>query len=346
MLLQLTQILSEQQVCHISQPLYDWRATENSIAYQGGAKPWLSKVAQSTIVAHLKSFGLKEASVIPNQQGPGFVCQWQSSWEPIEVIIPTHTNINGLKTCLAGLLQLTDYLKLTITIVGNRCSSEVNEFLNTLQSQVQIRIVFDDSEFNWARLNNRIAKESKAPFLLFLNDDVEIKNAYWLRDLRRYLDLFGVGAVGATLFYPNGELQHNGIYTDFLKIATNITEWGKMDELRVTRNVSAVTGACLLTKQKVWEQVGGFEERLAVSYNDVDFCLALRAQNLRIVQATDVELIHHEHATYGTIDNIKKQTKWQQEAQLMRDKWSEHLKELYFPHYEVLIQQTRILHVP
>ncbi|OAD22306.1 glycosyl transferase, group 2 family protein [Candidatus Thiomargarita nelsonii] len=203
----------------------------------------------------------------------------------------------------------------------------------------------NDEAFNWSTLNNQAVISGESPILLFLNDDIEIKQASWLRDLRRYLYLDSVGAVGATLFYPNDDLQHNGIETNPQWIAGNIQEWGTKNALRATRNVSAVTGACLLTKRSVWQEVGGFDEKLAVSYNDVDFCLAIRRQGLRIVQATDVELIHDEHATYGTVDNPEKQALFRKEINLMREKWGDFLSERYTPRYDVQAQKTRILHL-
>jgi GT2 family glycosyltransferase/LmbE family N-acetylglucosaminyl deacetylase len=344
LLLQLVdKAVPEHQICHVSQPLYDWRATKGSLAYQDSEKSWVVEAAQSLLAKHLQARGFKEVSITPNKQGAGFISQWNSPLEPIEIIIPTYTNLDGLKTCLNGLLHQTDYPQMSITIVANRCSALIHDYLKSLQSQ--IRVLVNDNPFNWSTLNNQAIKAGNSSFLLFLNDDIEINHANWLRDLRRYLDLTGVGAVGATLFYPDDSLQHNGIHTDPQWIAANITEWGTMNELRVTRNVSAVTGACLLTKRHVWEQVGGFDEKLAVSYNDVDFCLAIRAQGLRIVQAIDIELIHHEHATYGMVDNSKKQALWQQETHLMQEKWGEQLIERYMPHYDVQIQQTHILPV-
>jgi len=334
--------LPDEQVCHIRQPLYDWRATESSVAYQADEKTYAFEAAQSALTSHLTGRGLEEVSVTANKKGVGFVCQWRSPLEPIDIIIPTHNNLSGLKTCLNGLFQLTDYPQFNIIVVANRCPAPVQDYLNSLG---QIKILVNDDAFNWSTLNNQAVISGESPILLFLNDDIEIKQASWLRDLRRYLYLDSVGAVGATLFYPNDDLQHNGIETNPQWIAGNIQEWGTKNALRATRNVSAVTGACLLTKRSVWQEVGGFDEKLAVSYNDVDFCLAIRRQGLRIVQATDVELIHDEHATYGTVDNPEKQALFRKEINLMREKWGDFLSERYTPRYDVQAQKTRILHL-
>ena len=214
-----------------------------------------------------------------------------------------------------------------------------------MHTDSRLTVHINNDAFNWSVINNQAVSLGDSGMLLFLNDDIEIKQPRWLHDLRRYLFLDGVGVVGATLFYPDGDLQHNGIKTDVKWVASNMQEWGSKQQFSVTRNVSAVTGACLLTKRSVWQQVHGFDENFAVAFNDVDFCLAIRAQGLRVVQATDVELIHHEHATLGGIDNPEKQIRHQKEINLMQEKWQEQLLERYTPHYDVQVQRTRILHV-
>jgi glycosyltransferase involved in cell wall biosynthesis/LmbE family N-acetylglucosaminyl deacetylase len=337
--------ITEEQVCHVAEPLYDWRATEGSLAYKTNSKSWTFKAAMAALKSHLETRGLKNISIRANPQAAGCLPHWDTPLEPIDIIIPTHSNLKGLKTCVSGLLQQTDYPQFNLIIVANRCIEPIREYLETLKSQPQIKIQVNDEEFNWSRLNNQGVVAGENPLLLFLNDDVEITQATWLRKLARYIYLEGVGAVGATLFYPNRRLQHNGIETDPRWIGRNIDQWGEKKPLHVTRNVSAVTGACLLTQRQYWEQIGGFDEHLTVYYNDVDYCLGLRNQGLRIVQATDVELIHHEKATYGSHDSPKKQALSRKEINLMREKWGDFLNERYMPRYEIKAHSTRILRV-
>jgi len=347
LLLQLTQRgITEEQVCHIRQPLYEWRATIGSVAYKGGEKSWAFEKAGLVVKNHLTQRGLEDVSVTANKKSAGFICQWRSPLKAIDIIIPTHSNLDGLKTCLEG-LQKTDYPQLNVFIVANRCTDSVNEFLSSLQTYPQIKVLVNQDPFNWSALNNQAVKQGNSPWLLFLNDDVEMINTAWLRDMSRYLCLEDVGAVGATLYYPNGKLQHNGIETHPQWVARNINEWGAKNPLRITRNVSAATGACLLTSRHLWEQVGGLDEQLAVAFNDVDYCLAIRRHGQRIVQATDVELIHHEHFTYGTVkNNPEKQALLQKENNLIREKWGDFLTERYMPRYQIQAQKTRILPVP
>lgn len=346
LLLRLAKTLSPEEVRHVREPLYDWRAAEQSVAYRASAKPWAYEAAQRVIEEHLSGCGLPDVTAVPNAEGPGFICQWRVDAQPIEVIIPTRDNVGGLKKCLEGLVEQPDYPQLSVTVVANQSRTlEMREFLEKLAASGSARILFNDRAFNWAALNNQAVAGGNSALLLFLNDDVEIQDRGWLRAMVRYVELAGVGVVGATLLYPYGTLQHNGIRTDPEWIAANITSWGPRGEFAVPRNVSAVTGACLLVKRRVFEKVGGFDERLAVAFNDVDFCLAVRTQNLRIVQATDVRLIHHESVSRGGIDTLEKKRGFEQEIAFMREKWGDFLIEWYLPSYDIMAQATRILHL-
>lgn len=345
LLLRLSLILTDNDIRHINVPLYSWRATSDSVAYSSFAKPYIFDSACRVITEHLSNKGLEDVSVESNPYGIGFCCKWKTRNDEIEIIIPTKDNLLGLKMCIEGLFQMTDYPCFSLTIVSNNSSTDMLNYLQSLRGKERIRIIIDNRPFNWSALNNRVIAESSAPLILFLNDDVEIKDRNWLLNMSKYLMLDGVGAVGATLFYPDGTLQHNGIITDEKFVARNITTWGKKKELTTTRNVSAVTGACLLVKRKTLESVGGLNEELPRSYNDVDLCLNIRSKGLRIVQAVDVQLIHHESETYGELDNLEKKKEWEHSSELMRNKWGKKLKEKYLASYDIFAQYTKIVKI-
>jgi hypothetical protein len=186
--------LPDEQVCHLRQPLYDWRATEGSLAYKTREKKWAFKTAQSAVKNHLTQRALEKVTVLVNKRAAGCIHQWNFPQEPVDIIIPTHNNLRGLKICLNGLLQQTDYPQINIIIVANRCIEPVQDYLNTLQSHPQIKISVNEDEFNWSALNNQGVLSGNNPNLLFLNDDIEIKHANWLSNMSRYLYLDGVGA--------------------------------------------------------------------------------------------------------------------------------------------------------
>lgn len=343
MLLRLSRILSPNEIRHLPKPLYDWRATVDSLAYRDDSKPYAMDAAIRAMREHIEALGIANANVEINPDGPGLDVQWDGSLQTVQIIIPTHSNAAGLAKCIEGLKQ-TDYPNFTVTVVDNRASlPEMRELLSDIGTLPGFTVIEDQRPFNWAAINNAAAARNDAPWLLFLNDDVELPDPAWLRRMVRYLDLPEVGAVGATLTYGNGDLQHNGIITDPEWVASNITNRGVKQQLTMNRNVSAVTGACMLTRRDVFNACGGFDERFAVSYNDVDYCLHLRKLGYRIVQATDARAVHHESRSRGHNDTPEKKQQWQQELELMRNKWGGMLEERLHPSYRAHFIGTRIL---
>lgn len=345
LLLRITNELTASEIRHIRIPLYAWRATEQSLAYRSSAKPEAFNAGMNAVKAHLQRKSLEQPHCSVNLKGPGVICNWNSKPRTVEIIIPTHNNLEGLKICIDGILKETDYSFIKVTVIANRCSDpEMLIFLDYLVTDCGVNLVIDDRPFNWSALNNSAAASSNADLLLFMNDDVEIQSSDWLTLMNQYFELDGVGVVGATLLYPDGELQHNGVHTHPVWVADNIRSTGSYNELSVTRNVAAVTGACLLVSRHIFDEIGGFDERFAVNYNDVDFCLATRNAGYRIVQPADVTLIHHESISRGHMDSSDKNLLWQQELSLMRDKWGDFLYDPYWSYYEIHAHGTRILH--
>jgi LmbE family N-acetylglucosaminyl deacetylase/glycosyltransferase involved in cell wall biosynthesis len=348
LLLRLSVVLKEKDVRHIDMPLYDWRAASDSVAYSVAQKPYIVESARKAIVDHLIWRKLKNVIVVNNPYGPGFCCNWQTVEKKIEVIIPARNSLSGLKTSIEGLFQKTDYPDLHITIVsGKSTSPAVASYLKTLRKKERIRIITDHRPFNLSAMINAAAAKSSAPVLLFLNENIEIKDRNWLMNMSKYLMLNGVGAAGATLFYPDGTLQHNGIMTDEDFIASNITTWGKKGEFTTTRNVSAVSGDCLMIKKRVLESAGGFNENLPFPFGYVDLCLSIREKGFRIVQAVDVQLIHNgfEAGAGGVSDDQEKKGEMERSAAFMRDKWGKQLQERYSASYDIIAHISKIVNV-
>jgi len=165
------------------------------------------------------------------------------------------------------------------------------------------RTLRDDGPFNWSRLNNLGAKHATGTHLLFLNNDVEAASDGWLRVLLEYACIDGVGVVGANLWYPDGTIQHAGVALGVKGLAGHVfSRWREghtpFGTPLQTRTVSAVTGACLLTPRALFEQLGGFDERLPISGGDVEYCLRTK---LRVLNVPHVKLIHHESLSRGGI---------------------------------------------
>jgi GT2 family glycosyltransferase len=164
-------------------------------------------------------------------------------------------------------------------------------------------------------------------FVLLLNDDVEVIEPSWLREMVSVGIQPGVGIVGARLLYPNNTVQHGGVIlvggvAGHAHKHIPAEHWGYMMRSRVRQTLSAVTAACLLVKKAVYQEVGGMDELLAVAFNDVAFCLTVGAAGYRIVWTPYAELYHHESATRGhEHEHPDKVARFNREIQYMQTNW-------------------------
>lgn len=342
LLFRLREELQDMDVVHLPHNLYDWRATTTSVAYSTATKPWAVGAAMRALSDAVARHVAVPVTVVANPYGIGYQVNWQGRERAVTVVIPTHNNRDGLRLCLKGLLEQTDFPTLQLLVIANRCEDAgMRADLEALAGRPGVRVVDDPSPFNWAALMNRAMANVATEAVLFLNDDVEILAPDWLRRMQRYLDLPGIGAVGAMLFYPDGGLQHGGIETDPEWIATEVKRALAPQAVPGVRDVSAVTGACLLTTRSAITRVGGLDEAFPTHYNDVDFCLALRLAGYRVIQAGDVRLKHHESVTRGRV-NRSDDAEFNEAIGRMRKKWGDFLRERYRVTFQVAAT-TRIL---
>jgi len=167
---------------------------------------------------------------------------------------------------------------------------------------------------------------------VLLNNDIEIIETGWLSELMSQVTRPEVGVVGASLWFPDGQLQHAGIVLSPKRIGNYAYfrqrrgDTGYFSQLQLVRNVAAVTGACLAVRAEVYAQVGGLNERdLSIAFNDIDFCLRVRELNLRVVWTPHAELIHRESSSRGLEDTEEKQGRFHQELRYMQQRWREPL---------------------
>ncbi len=259
---------------------------------------------------HLKRQGEAIEVVRPHPQLSGcFQLQWALPKSiRCSVIIPTRDRADLLQQCLSGLWQTTTSarahgIELDILVVDNgsvelATTALLSEWQKKLTANFQVLRI--NSPFNWSQLNNQAAAIAQGELLLLLNNDIETIEPGWLEAMASQAIRPRVGCVGALLLYPNGNIQHGGVivgmhsgadhaYRD-LKPAHNVhrsrsqllTSWG------------AVTGACMMLRKALLEEVGGFDEGLPVEFNDVDLCLRLGQLGYRHVIPPDAVLLHHE----------------------------------------------------
>lgn len=250
----------------------------------------------------------------------------------VSLIIPTRNNVKLLRQCLSSILTKTSYTNYEILIVDNGSNDDLTlDYFQTLSAEPRVRLIRDNYAFNYSALNNAAVTQAQGELIALVNDDIEVKSPDWLTQMVSHALRPGVGAVGARLWYPDGTLQHAGIVlvggvARHIHKRLGAGEVGYQGRAVLTQNYSAVTGACLVVRKALYEQVGGLNEReLAIGFNDVDFCLRLLEAGLRNVWTPYAELIHHESATRGQDDSPEKQARAEKELRYMRKRWGSRL---------------------
>ncbi|CAN5831652.1 hypothetical protein BH23PLA1_BH23PLA1_12910 [soil metagenome] len=234
---------------------------------------------------------------------------------PVSILIPTKDRVDLLRRCIDSIQDRTNYRNYEIVVIDNDSTDpETLAYLDALGAPCRVeRISNNGGKFSYARIHNRAVDRlgEDREFVLFLNNDVEIRRPEWLSQLVGYARIEGVGTVGARLLYPDGRVQHAGVltgrYGGMPGHAFKLAPWwdaGPLHSAVVARNYSAVTAACLLTRRELFQKLGGFDaKRFSIAYNDVDYCLRVHAEGLRTVYAPRAELFHFEGATRGFDDD-------------------------------------------
>jgi GT2 family glycosyltransferase len=251
----------------------------------------------------------------------------------VSIIIPTRDRAKLLGPCLEGLFRRTDYPALEVIVVDNDSTEPaLHDLLARWSIDPRLRVLPIAGPFNFALLNNRAAAEARGEVLVLLNNDTEILHPEWLREMVALAIRPEIGAVGAKLFFPSGRIQHAGVILGPRGVAGHDylfekgDEGGKQDDLVLVRQVSAVTGACLVvTRDKYFAIDGLDEERFRVAYNDVDFCLKLGAAGFRNVFTPLARLRHHESASRGSDFSAERFALWEAERDALREKWGTEL---------------------
>jgi len=248
----------------------------------------------------------------------------------VSIIIPTRNRCDLLREVMNGLKLKTHYQPIEIIVVNNGSDEpESLAYFLSLEEMDDVRIIHDNSAFNFSKLNNMAVEHAAGSFLLFLNNDIEMLDDHWLDHMVHTLEQEQAGAVGALLLYPDQTIQHAGVLFGSEAGAGNhlgahqSLDWLKSMKLTNARfEVAAVTAACLLTKKEVFSQLGGFDPKLAVAFNDVDLCLRLRELGCKVIMDTRAVLIHHESKTRGSDHELANIDRAFREVLFMLNRWA------------------------
>ena len=333
MILRLTE--EAKHVCHIPKILYYWRSHPNSVAADIGAKTYAIDAAKRAVHDHMRDYYGIEVEVESTRAFPTiFQIKYPINGEPlISIVIPNKDHVEDLRRCITSIEKKSTWKNYEIVVVeNNSVEQSIRDYYKELESDPKVKIVTYEGGFNYSRINNVGVKETKGEYLLFLNNDTEVISPDWMEQLLMYAQRKDVGAVGAKLYYADNTIQHAGVviglgahrsagHTHYKMPREHL---GYMGRLCYAQDVTAVTGACLMVKKSIYEEVDGLDESFTISLNDVDLCLKIREKGYLNIFTPFAELYHYDSKTRG-MEEGEKLRRYERECAHFRDKWKEQL---------------------
>ncbi len=309
---------------HIAKILYH---QTNNKKWTDGLLAEQKQVLQNHLVEN-KINGDVESGLLPNSFR---VKRSIKNPNEISIIIPFKDDVETLQTCINSLFAKTEYPNFQLLLISNQSKEkETFDYLEKIsQEYPNVQYLEFNEAFNYAEINNWAVKQCNSEWILFLNNDIEAINKGWLTAMAEQIQRPEVGAVGAKLLFPDNTIQHAGVIVGINGVADHAAKYFELKSPETRKwadriqNFSACTAACLLTKKKLFEEVGGFDEiNLKVNFNDVDFCLKLVEKKYKIIYTPYAQLYHYESKTRGSnLASPEKRKREEQEIMFFRKKW-------------------------
>lgn len=338
------------KILHIPKILYHWRVHQNSTAMLSDAKPYAYEAGIRAIEDHLKRQKLQAKVTHGGDMHGVYQVEYEVEGNPkVSILIPNKDSVKLLKNCINSILTLTTYKNYEIIVIENNSEKqETFEYYKELEKVERVKIInYPEKGFNYSKIINYGVKNCDGEYVVQLNSDTKLLTPNWLEKFIGFASRKDVGAVGARLYYKDKSIQHAGIAVGICGLADNLfvnTPKGVhayFGRECTTRNVSAVTGACLFSKRSIYEEVGYMdEENFAVSYNDVDFCLKIRNKGYLIVYNPYIEFIHYESKTRGYENTPEKKARFERESNNFKNKWEKVLQN-EDPYYNINFSKDR-----
>ncbi|MCC7040525.1 MAG: glycosyltransferase [Burkholderiales bacterium] len=297
------------RIVHVPRVLYHWRMIAGSTAAAAYEKPALVAAQRRVLEDTLARRG--ETAAIGHGTGGWRLRYALPTPAPkVSIVIPTRDRVELLRACVESILAHTAYPDVEIVIVDNDTREPAaRAYLAALASTGRARVVAFAHPFNYSALCNVGVHAALGAVIALVNNDIEVRDGDWLRELVSLATRPGIGLAGATLYYPDGTLQHAGVVLGLNGVADR--PWigtphgyaGPYGRARAVREVSAMITAGAVVLRERYLAVGGMDESLAVSCNDLDLCLRLADHGLRHVISPHAVLVHHESASRGYADD-------------------------------------------
>lgn len=349
--------LQPDQIHHIPHILYHWRAISGSTAVTTSNKNYALDAGLKALNDHLKRTN-QQATAIPNVNS-SYRVQWDLPEQTpmVSIIIPTKDNAEVLATCVTSILGKNSYKNYEILIIDNNSQEATTfEYFDKIVAEhAQVKVLPYKQPFNFSAIVNYGVQHSKGEVIVLMNNDTEVINADWLREMVSHSLRSDIGAVGVKLFFPTGQIQHAGVFLyeehpgNHIYQKKHKNDPGYFNKLNLIQNYSAVTAACLAVRKELYLQVGGFDEtHLQVAYNDVDFCLKLQELGYRNLFTPFAQLFHYESLSRGSDFNEANYQRFKKEQSFMLNKWKSIVaKDPYFnPNLDIDTTTTKFSFPP
>ena len=323
-----------EKIRHIPRVLYHWRSHEGSTAGNQEEKTYAIEAGRKALQEHYERLGI-EAETEFTGMFIVYRTKFKVQGNPlVSILIPNKDHWKDLEKCITSIQEKSTWKNVEIVVIeNNSVEAETFTFYESLKKRyTNVKVVTYEGEFNYSAINNLGASHAKGDYFLLLNNDTEVISPDWLERMLGYCQREDVAITGARLYYPDNTVQHAGVVVGMGGFAGHIlTGFGKdhsgyMGRLRAAQDISAVTGACLMVKRSVFEELNGLDEKFAVALNDVDFCLRARALGKLVVYVPEAELYHYESKSRGLEQTPEKKERFQREIDLFRERYEKLLK--------------------
>ena len=333
-LLRCTEHTDSEKIRHIPKILYHWRSHEGSTAGNPDDKPYAVIAGEKALAGHYERMGIK-AEVEYTGCPVVFRTHFAIEGDPkVSILIPNKDHTEDLNKCVTSILGKSTWKNIQIIVIENNSEREETfRYYEELENRYpQVKVVTWNGPFNYSAINNFGAKYADGDYFLLLNNDTEVITPEWLENMMGYCQREDVGIVGAKLLYPDNTVQHAGVVVGIAGFAGHILTGydryatGYLWRLATTQDESAVTGACLMVKRSVFEELHGLDESFAVGLNDIDFCLRARALGKLVVFTPEACLYHYESKSRGLENTPEKKARLQKEVDHFRERYRDFLK--------------------
>ncbi len=322
-----------ERIGHIPKILYHWRTHPLSTADNPDSKQYAYEAGKRALEEHLKRRG-QSAEVSQTKDHGFYRIRYAVEGNPlVSIIIPNREEKEMLERCVNAIFEHTDYDNYEVIVVENNSSSKkILDYYRSLRETDRVSVIRwkpkgDGPSFNFSAINNYGEARAKGEYLVFMNNDVEVTDG-WLTELLGVCMRDDVGAAGPKLLFPDGRIQSAGIAVGIGSVAGSLFTGmrgsfsGYMHKASLIQDLSAVTAALMIVKRSAFEKAGGFDENLAVAFNDVDLCLKIGKDGNRIVYDPFARATHNESVSRGDEYTKQKAERYRREAGIMKERWA------------------------